>query len=100
MLRPDIVVLQEEAGLIQSRVQRDTECQWTAAGVSESTLLLVGGVSAATRSNGYTTKSGQTSILLPLLRVLQHRKSQSRRMSYDAEKASVAAAFSEDSVRT
>ena len=50
-------IFKEEDGQIQPRDQRDTECQWRAAGVSESTLLLVGGVSAATRSNGYTTYS-------------------------------------------
>ena len=63
-----------------------------------------GGVSAATtrRSNVYKTESGQTSteadrqegIATPFRESLKRL-----RMSYDAEKATLAAAFSEESVR-
>ena len=73
------------------------------AGVPESTALLAGGVSVATtRSSGYIGQSGWTSIVVPLSRV-QRRKIRNpgflSRMSYDAEKATAAAAFSEESVR-
>ena len=70
------------------------------AGVPESTALLAGGVSVATRSNGYISQSGRASIVVPPLRVLEIENMISRgRMSYDAEKASAAAAFSGKSVR-
>ena len=82
MLRPDIVMF--DLIPIQSRsnldpIQRETECQWLVAGVPESTrgYWLAGGVSVATtRSNGYTTKSGQTSIVVVSpSRVLKNWKS-------------------------
>ena len=70
------------------------------AGVPESTALLAGGVSVATRSSGYISQSGQTSIFGPPFRVVEKENRNSRgRMNYDAEKASAAAAFSEENVR-
>ena len=63
-----------------------------------------GGVSAATtrRSNVYKSESGQTSIEAARQEGIatRFRESLKRlRMSYDAEKATLAAAFSEESVR-
>ena len=53
-------------------IQRDTEwSRWTVAGVPESTALLAGGVSVATRSNGYISQSSQTRIFGPPFRVME-----------------------------
>ena len=74
MLRPDMVKDLYRRGSWSELIQRDTEwSRWTVAGVPESTALLAGGVSVATRSNGYTSQSGQTSIVVSPLKVLEKK---------------------------